>query len=73
VKALLTVLLAFCTGAAFAQAKPCEWYKFENDDGIPVLAYSIPADLVHKGYTCIDKDRQGGAATVDARRDREAR
>ena len=23
---------------------------------MPVLAYSIPADLVHKGYSCIGKD-----------------
>jgi len=53
---LLTILLAFCTGVAFAKAKPCEWYKFENNDGVTVLAYSIPADLVHKGYTCIAKD-----------------
>jgi hypothetical protein len=56
VKALLTVLLAFGTNVAFAAAKPCEWYRFQNDDGVTVLAYSIPADLVHKGYSCIDKD-----------------
>ncbi len=56
-KALLTVLLA-CLGVsvAFAQAKPCEWYQFENDDGVVVMAYSIPPNLVHKGYSCIDKD-----------------
>jgi hypothetical protein len=56
VKPLLTILLVFGSGVALAQAKPCEWYKFENNDGVTVLAYSIPADLVHKGYTCIGKD-----------------
>jgi len=60
VKALLTALLAFFgTTAAFAQGaqvKQCEWYRFENNDGITVMAYSIPADLVHKGYACIDKE-----------------
>jgi hypothetical protein len=56
VKVLLTVLLSFGTGVVFAAAKPCEWYRFQNDDGVTVLAYSIPAELVHKGYSCIDKD-----------------
>jgi hypothetical protein len=57
VKALLTALLAcFGTSVAFAQVKPCEWYRFENDEGVVVLAYSIPPSLVHKGYACIDKD-----------------
>ncbi len=59
-KALTTILLSLLAGVAFAEAKPqvmpCEWYKFEGNDGVPVIAYSIPADLVHKGYTCIGKD-----------------
>ncbi len=59
-KALFTILLSGLAGVAFAEAKPqvmpCEWYKFEGNDGVPVIAYSIPADLVHKGYTCIGKD-----------------
>jgi len=56
VKALLTILLSLSAGTALAQAKPCEWYKFVNDENIMVLAYSIPPALVHKGYTCIAKD-----------------
>lgn len=61
-KPLFTVLLVLCAGVVLAQAAPpsqkklCEWYRFENSEGVTVLAYSIPADLVHKGYTCIGKD-----------------
>jgi hypothetical protein len=62
VKALLPVLLSLCAGTAFAQAKPCEWYKFVNDENVTVIAYSIPPSLVHKGYTCIAED--GGVIRV---------
>ena len=68
-KALLAALLTFGTSVAFAQGKPCAWYRFENDEGIVVLAYSIPPSLVHKGYACIDKD---GAIVKEVERDAQA-
>jgi hypothetical protein len=57
VKAFLTLLLAcFGMGVAAAQAKPVELYKYENEDGIPVISNTIPPNLVHKGYSVITED-----------------
>jgi len=57
VKSLLTLLLTcFGIGAVPAQAKPVELYRFQNDDGVTVLAQSIPSDLVHKGYEVVSED-----------------
>lgn len=56
-KALLTLLLACLgMGVATAQAKPVELYKYENEDGIPVISSTIPPNLVHKGYSVIKED-----------------
>jgi hypothetical protein len=57
VKAFLTLLLAcFGMGVAAAQVKPVELYKYENEDGIPVISNTIPPNLVHKGYSVIRED-----------------
>ena len=56
-KAFLTLLLAcFGMGIGVAQAKPVELYKYENEDGIPVISNTIPPNLVHKGYSVITED-----------------
>jgi len=57
VKAFLTLLtIVFGLGAAFAAAKAVELYKYENEDGIPVISNTIPPELVHKGYSVVTED-----------------
>ena len=56
-KAFLTLLtIVFGLGAAFAAAKAVELYKYENEDGIPVISNTIPPELVHKGYSVVTED-----------------
>jgi hypothetical protein len=57
VKKLVYMLLA-CAGVAMAvaQATAVELYRFENEDGVVVLAHSIPPELVYKGYTVVSED-----------------
>lgn len=56
-KAFLTlVLICFGLGFASVEAKPVEYYKYENEEGIPVISTSIPPNLVHKGYSVIKED-----------------
>ncbi len=69
-KTILT-LLSVCIGLGVvnAQAKPVELYKYENEDGIPVISNTIPPALVHKGYSVITEDGtviRTVAARVDA-------
>ena len=75
-KAFLTLLtIVFGLGAAFAAAKAVELYKYENEDGIPVISNTIPPELVHKGYSVVTEDgtvirvvaRQLTPAEVEAR------
>jgi hypothetical protein len=57
VKKFICVLLA-CAGAAVAvaQGTAIELYRFENEDGVVVMAHSIPPELVYKGYTVVNQD-----------------
>ena len=47
--ALVLCLAAFKAGAV-------ELYRYENEQGVPVISYSIPPGLVHKGYTVLSED-----------------
>jgi hypothetical protein len=57
VKKLICLVLAWA-GASLgvAQAAVVELYRFENEDGVVVLARSIPPELVYKGYTVVSED-----------------
>ena len=54
----LIYLLLGLAGAyvAVESVAAVELYRFENDDGVVVLAHSIPPELVHKGYTVVGED-----------------
>jgi hypothetical protein len=78
VKKLLTALLV-CVGVTHASAATKgQYYRFVNDDGVTVIASSIPPNLVHKGYEIVREDgtvvkvvpRELTAAEL-AQRDRE--
>jgi chromosome segregation ATPase len=78
-KHLRTVLwLAPCVLALPVAA--AEWFKYENEDGVPVISHYIPPSLVHKGYTVVDDTgnvlrvvpRELTGAELAAKRAREA-
>jgi len=48
---LLALLVAVALPAAAGQ-----WYRYTNEDGVMVLAQSIPPSLVHKGYAIVGDD-----------------
>jgi len=43
-------------GVASADTKPCELFRYKNEQGIETMSNSVPADLAHNGYSCIAKD-----------------
>jgi len=51
---VLTLALV-CSLPAFGAAA-VELYRYENEQGVPVISYSIPPELVHKGYTVLSED-----------------
>jgi len=55
VKKLLTGLLV-CVGAMQAFATQGQYYRFENEEGVTVIASSIPPNLVYKGYSIVRED-----------------
>lgn len=53
---LLLACASVSVSAAQQRARSVELYKFENEDGVVVLAHSIPPELVYKGYTVVNPD-----------------
>jgi chromosome segregation ATPase len=49
------LLLPVCMLAS-VNAVAVELYRYENEQGVPVISYSIPPELVHKGYTVLSED-----------------
>jgi len=45
-----------CVGAIQAFATQGQFYRFENEDGVTVIASSIPPNLVYKGYSIVRED-----------------
>jgi predicted RNase H-like nuclease (RuvC/YqgF family) len=48
--------LAFACCLPAFDAFAVELYRYENEQGVPVISYSIPPELVHKGYTVLSED-----------------
>jgi hypothetical protein len=55
VKKLLTGLLV-CVGALQVGATSGQFYRFQNEEGVTVIASSIPPNLAYKGYSIIKED-----------------
>jgi len=45
-----------CVGAVQAFATQGQFYRFENEEGVTVIASSIPPNLVYKGYSIVRED-----------------
>jgi chromosome segregation ATPase len=53
-RALHAIAFLLCLPAFDAAA--VELYRYINEQGVPVISYSIPPELVHKGYTVLSED-----------------